>query len=92
MSEPGVASPAVAPGSSRAPRLSGTEAPALLPADAQVGPAAQAEQAAHAERAAQAAQAAFADRERGLFRHASSAGQVHPLRHLLRRYRAGERA
>jgi len=35
---------------------------------------------------------ALAARERWLFRHVTRAGQVHPLRHLLKRYRAGERA
>jgi hypothetical protein len=42
--------------------------------------------------AAPSAQAAALERERWLFRQATLAGQVHPLRHLLKRYRAGERA
>lgn len=42
--------------------------------------------------ATQTAHTAAAEREQWLFRHATLAGQVHPLRHLLKRYRAGERA
>lgn len=83
MSEPGTEAPALSPAAVRADGPDQAE---------QAGPADRANQAEQADRAAEAAQAALADRERGLFRHATRAGQIHPLRHLLRRYRAGERA
>jgi hypothetical protein len=54
-------------------------------------PAAEAAAATDTEAAALASQAAAVLRERWLFRHATRDGQVHPLRCLLKRYRAGER-
>jgi hypothetical protein len=82
MSEPCIASPAEP--------LAG-DRPAQ-PVSAEAQPPARSAEAAPAVHAgaAQAAQAEAVARERWLFRHAIGAGQVHPLRHLLKRYRAGE--
>ena len=104
MTEPRVVNLGLAACSDRPVAGAAGDAPTLPPEAARSAGNAQSAQSAQNAQNAQSAQSAhtnpidpidpsaLADRERWLFRHVTRAGQVHPLRHLLKRYRAGERA
>jgi len=86
MSEPRVVSAGLAACGDRPVARAAVDAPTLPPE------AARSAQGAQVDPIDPIDSSALADRERWLFRHVTRAGQVHPLRHLLKRYRAGERA
>jgi len=101
MPEPRLVNPGLAAGSDRPVAGAAVDAPMLLLELGQsAGSAGSAEITGSAESAHidpndpidPSDPSALAARERWLFRHVTRAGQVHPLRHLLKRYRAGERA
>ena len=101
MTEPRVGNPGLAACSDRPVAGAAVDTPTLPPEAARSAGSAQNAQNAESAQSAQSAHtnpidpidpSALADRERWLFRHVTRGGQVHPLRHLLKRYRAGERA
>lgn len=98
MTEPRVVNPGLAACSDRPVAGAAVDAPTLPPEAARSAGNAQSAQSAQSAHTNPvdpidpSDPSALADRERWLFRHVTRAGQVHPLRHLLKRYRAGERA
>lgn len=92
MPEPRLVNPGLAAGSDRPVAGAAVDAPMLL---LELGQSAGSAGSAHIDPndpIDPSDPSALAARERWLFRHVTRAGQVHPLRHLLKRYRAGERA
>jgi hypothetical protein len=98
MPEPRVVNPGLAACSDRPAAGAAVAAPSSSPQAAHSGESARSARSAHIDPidpidpSDPGDPGALADRERWLFRHVTRAGQVHPLRHLLKRYRAGERA